>query len=85
MSELAFTKLKLIQGYKFKAEFDAEGIPDLMVDESSAREKLDFSPKPKHLLWVKKVREKILRKKFNLLSPLQAMHTLFSGYLGRLI
>jgi uncharacterized OsmC-like protein len=29
----AFTKLKLIQGYKFKAEFDAEGMPDLIVDE----------------------------------------------------
>ena len=33
MSESAFTKLKLIQGYKFKAEFDAEGVPDLIVDE----------------------------------------------------
>jgi uncharacterized OsmC-like protein len=28
-----FTKLKLIQGYKFKAEFDSEGIADLIVDE----------------------------------------------------
>jgi hypothetical protein len=33
MSETAITKLKQIQGYKFKAEFDAEGIPDLTVDE----------------------------------------------------
>jgi hypothetical protein len=28
LSEFAFTKFKLIQGYKFKAEFDAEGIPE---------------------------------------------------------
>jgi uncharacterized OsmC-like protein len=33
LSESAFTKLKRVQGYKFKAEFDAEGIPDLIVDE----------------------------------------------------
>jgi uncharacterized OsmC-like protein len=33
LSVSAFTKLKLIQGYKFKAEFDAEGMPDLIVDE----------------------------------------------------
>lgn len=33
MSEFAFTKLTLIHGYKFKAEFDADGIPDLLVDE----------------------------------------------------
>ena len=28
-----FTKLKLIQGYKFKVEFYSEGIADLIVDE----------------------------------------------------
>jgi uncharacterized OsmC-like protein len=33
LSESTVTKLKRIQGYKFKAEFDAEGIPDLTVDE----------------------------------------------------
>ena len=33
MSEFAFTKLTLIEGYKFRAEFDAEGTPDLIVDE----------------------------------------------------
>ena len=33
MSESAVTKLKLLQGYKFKVEFDVEGIPDLIVDE----------------------------------------------------
>ena len=32
MSESIFTKLVLIQGYKFKAEFD-QAIPDLIVDE----------------------------------------------------
>ena len=34
MSESTSTKLSLIQGYKFKAEFDAEGIPDVIVDET---------------------------------------------------
>jgi uncharacterized OsmC-like protein len=33
LSESTVTKLKRIQGYKFKAEFDAEGMPDLIVDE----------------------------------------------------
>ena len=33
LSEPTITKLKRIQGYKFKAEFDAEGIPNLTVDE----------------------------------------------------
>jgi uncharacterized OsmC-like protein len=33
LSESTVTKLKRIQGYKFKAEFDAEGIPNLIVDE----------------------------------------------------
>jgi uncharacterized OsmC-like protein len=33
LSESTVTKLKRIQGYKFKAEFDAEGMPDLTVDE----------------------------------------------------
>ena len=28
LSEFTFTKFKLIQGYKFKAESDAEGIPE---------------------------------------------------------
>jgi uncharacterized OsmC-like protein len=32
LSESVFTKLVLIQGYKFKAEFD-QAIPDLIVDE----------------------------------------------------
>ena len=32
MSESVFTKLALIQGYKFRAEFD-QAIPDLIVDE----------------------------------------------------
>jgi uncharacterized OsmC-like protein len=33
LSESNLTKLKRIQGYKFRAEFDAEGLPDLIVDE----------------------------------------------------
>ncbi len=33
MSESNVTTLKRVEGYKFKAEFDAEGIPDLIVDE----------------------------------------------------
>jgi uncharacterized OsmC-like protein len=33
MSESILTRLKLIGGYRFRAEFDAEGIPDLIVDE----------------------------------------------------
>jgi uncharacterized OsmC-like protein len=33
MSESNVTTLKRIEGYKFKAQFDAEGIPDLIVDE----------------------------------------------------
>jgi uncharacterized OsmC-like protein len=33
LSESTFTKLKLIRGYKFQAEFDAADIPDLLVDE----------------------------------------------------
>lgn len=33
MSESAVTTLKLLQGYKFKAEFDVEGIPTVIVDE----------------------------------------------------
>jgi uncharacterized OsmC-like protein len=33
LSESIVTKLKRIQGYKFKAEFDAEDIPGITVDE----------------------------------------------------
>lgn len=33
MSESAVTRLKLLHGYKFKAEFDMEGMPDLVLDE----------------------------------------------------
>jgi uncharacterized OsmC-like protein len=33
LSESALTKLKRIEGYKFIAKFDAEGMPALMVDE----------------------------------------------------
>jgi uncharacterized OsmC-like protein len=33
MSELNVTTLKFLGGYRFKAEFDAAGIPDIVVDE----------------------------------------------------
>jgi uncharacterized OsmC-like protein len=33
MCESNLTKLKRISGYQFKAEFDVEGIPNLVVDE----------------------------------------------------
>jgi uncharacterized OsmC-like protein len=33
LSEPAFTRLKLLQGYKFKVEFDVDGVPPLVVDE----------------------------------------------------
>jgi uncharacterized OsmC-like protein len=33
MSELNVTTLKFLGGYRFKAEFDAAGIPDMVVDE----------------------------------------------------
>ena len=33
MPESIITKLELIQGYKFKAEFDVEGMPNLIIDE----------------------------------------------------
>ncbi len=33
MSETVLTKLELIEGYKFNAVFDAEGVPNLVVDE----------------------------------------------------
>ena len=51
MSEFAFTKLTLIQGYKFKAEFDAEGTPDLIVDEPKPLGE-NSGPNPTRLLSV---------------------------------
>lgn len=33
MSKQTLTKLKLLQGYKFKVKFDVAGMPDLIVDE----------------------------------------------------
>jgi hypothetical protein len=32
--EYNVTKLKLLEGYKFKVEFNRGNIPDLMVDET---------------------------------------------------
>ena len=33
LSETITTNLKLLEGYKFRVEFDVDGIPDLIVDE----------------------------------------------------
>jgi len=51
LSESVFTKLKLIQWYTFKAEFDAEGIPDLIVDEPKPMGE-NSGPNPTRLLSV---------------------------------
>jgi uncharacterized OsmC-like protein len=51
LSEPIFTKLKQIQGYKFKAEFDAEGIPDLIIDELKPLGE-NSGPNPTRLLFV---------------------------------
>ena len=51
MSESTFTKLKLIQGYKFQAKFDAADIPDLLVDESKPLGE-NSGPNPTRLLAV---------------------------------
>jgi uncharacterized OsmC-like protein len=51
LSESAFTKLTFIHGYKFKAEFDAEGTPDLIVDESKPLGE-NSGPNPTRLLSV---------------------------------
>jgi uncharacterized OsmC-like protein len=51
LSESTFTKLKLIQGYKFQAKFDAADIPDLLVDESKPLGE-NSGPNPTRLLSV---------------------------------
>jgi uncharacterized OsmC-like protein len=51
MSESNVTTLKRVEGYKFKAEFDAEGIPDLIVDESKPIGE-SSAPNPTRLLSV---------------------------------
>ena len=33
MSESVSTKLGLLEGYRFKVEFEVEGVPNLVVDE----------------------------------------------------
>jgi len=49
LAETAITKLKYIQGYKFKVEFDVEGIPNLLVDELKPIGE-DSGPNPTRLL-----------------------------------
>jgi hypothetical protein len=33
LSDLTFTKLGLLEGYRFKVEFDLDVVPNLVVDE----------------------------------------------------
>jgi len=33
LSETTITKLKLLEGYRFRVEFDVDGMPNLIVDE----------------------------------------------------
>lgn len=49
MSELISTKLMLIEGYRFKVEFDVYGIPSLVVDEMKPIGK-EEGPNPTRLL-----------------------------------
>jgi uncharacterized OsmC-like protein len=49
MSEIALTKLKLLQGYKFKVSFDDENIPGFFMDEQKPIGD-DSGPDPRRLL-----------------------------------
>jgi uncharacterized OsmC-like protein len=51
MPETNITKLKRIKGYRFKAEFDAEDIPNLIVDETKPIGE-NSGPNPTRLLSV---------------------------------
>jgi organic hydroperoxide reductase OsmC/OhrA len=49
LSELISTRLELLEGYKFKVEFDVHGIPSLVVDEMKPIGK-EEGPNPTRLL-----------------------------------
>ena len=49
MSELISTRLELLEGYKFKVEFDVHDIPSLVVDEMKPIGK-EEGPNPTRLL-----------------------------------
>ena len=49
MSESIFTKLELLEGYKFRVEFDVEGVPSLVADEMKPIGK-GLGPNPTRLL-----------------------------------
>ena len=51
MTEVAVTKLRFLQGYRFRAEFDVESIPNLLVDEITPIGE-SFGPNPARLLAV---------------------------------
>ena len=49
LSETTITKLKLLEGYKFRVEFDVDDMPNLIVDELKPIGQ-GFGPNPTRLL-----------------------------------
>ena len=49
MSEILVTKLSFLQGYQFSVEFDAEGMPKLLLDEQKPAGQ-NLGPNPTRLL-----------------------------------
>ena len=49
LSEIANTRLNLVDGYEFKIEFDVEGVPGLIVDEVKPIGQ-NLGPNPRRLL-----------------------------------
>jgi uncharacterized OsmC-like protein len=49
LSETLVTKLKFLQGYQFSVEFDAEGMPKLLLDERKPAGQ-NLGPNPTRLL-----------------------------------
>ena len=49
MPETLVTKLKFVQGYEFSVEFDAEGMPEILLDEQKPAGQ-NLGPNPTRLL-----------------------------------
>jgi organic hydroperoxide reductase OsmC/OhrA len=49
LTESVLTKLELLEGYRFRVEFDVEGVPSLVVDEMKPIGE-GFGPNPTRLL-----------------------------------
>jgi len=49
LTESVLTKLELLEGYRFRVEFDVDGVPSLVVDEMKPIGK-GFGPNPTRLL-----------------------------------